>query len=143
MAHTSREDLLEKLRVAGEQTEGELAIQESTEEIMVIQRKGINLFVPAGEPTDYSPLITPEVADQLGIIGRDIVSGDRYRHAKSGGEYEIVGVGLNVVSGEATVAYRELSHTPAITWLRSHSGEDGWTVPTEISGMPSPRFIKV
>jgi hypothetical protein len=143
MAHTTREDLLEKLRVAGEQTEGELAIQESTEEIMVIQRKGINLFVPVGEPTDYSPLITPEMTSQMEIIGGELVTGDRYRHAKSGGEYEIVGVGLNAVSGEATVAYRELSHTPAITWLRSHSGEDGWTVSTEISGMPSPRFIKV
>ncbi|MFA6475770.1 MAG: hypothetical protein WCV88_06315 [Patescibacteria group bacterium] len=143
MAHTTREDLLEKLRLAGEQTDGELAIQESTEEIMVIQRKAINLFVPDGEPTDYSPLITPEMASQMEVIGREIVTGDRYKHTKSGGEYEIVGVGLNVVSGEPTVAYRELSHTPAITWLRTHSGEDGWIVPTEVSGLPAPRFTKV
>lgn len=143
MAHTTREELLEKLRVAGEQTEGDLVIQESTEEIMVIQRRAINLFVPVGEPTDYAPLITPELTSQLEVISAEVVTGDRYKHTKSGGEYEIVGVGLDVVSGEPTVAYLELSHSPPITWLRTHSGEDGWTVPTEISGVPAPRFTKI
>jgi hypothetical protein len=145
MAHTERDELLAKLN----EYQGE-AINERTEEIMLIRRigegdEGVSVFLSAGTNEIPADLMM-RMSEQKGVyddMKTAVRGGDKYRHTKSGGEYVIVAVGFNVVTGEMAVAYKELQHEPAITWIRSYNGTDGWTVPTEIDGQTVPRFTLV
>ena len=72
-----------------------------------------------------------------------VSKGEIWQHTESGGRYLIEGVAVDEGTEEVRIEYRELDHDPAITWLRSLDGEKGWITPTEINGMPAPRFTKI
>lgn len=67
----------------------------------------------------------------------------KYRHTKTGGEYLVLGLGINEKSEEVSVIYQELSHPEKIVWIRALEGDDGWSTPTEINGELVPRFTKI
>ena len=69
--------------------------------------------------------------------------GETWIHTKTGGRYIIESVGIHEEEEAVQIGYRELDHEPAITWYRFFDIRDGWIVPTEIAGMPAPRFTKV
>jgi hypothetical protein len=69
--------------------------------------------------------------------------GAKYRHTKTGGEYLVLGLGINEKTEEVSVIYQELSHPEQLIWIRSFDGEDGWQTPTEINGQQISRFTKI
>ena len=80
-----------------------------------------------------------KLADALKVV----CPGQKWRHTKSGGEYTIVSVGINEATEEIVVVYKELSHEPPITWIRTFDTGDGWIEPTEIGGKPAARFTRM
>jgi len=141
MAHTERAVLLQNLQTAQQQTTDALVINERTEKILrSVIVDGISVFLSINAEI---PEISQAEKERIEKIGQEIVVGGKYQHVKSGGEYQITAVGLDAENGEPSIAYQELNHQPPITWLRSYACEDGWSIPTDINGVPSPRFVEI
>lgn len=149
MAHTSHEILVEKVNQAKKRVRAQLVIDEKTENLMFID-SSFNVMVPYTvlSPVDGAKNFDPGVVDsdkikELLTAEIRIPAGSRYQHTKTGGIYSVVGVGLNTVNNEPSIIYQEESYNPPLTWSRSYSGEEGWIVPTDIDGLPSPRFTRI
>jgi hypothetical protein len=66
-----------------------------------------------------------------------------YQHTKTGGRYLVENLGIGENDEEVNVIYKEFNHPGNITWIRSLTGPNGWTTPTEIDGQFVPRFTKI
>ena len=84
-----------------------------------------------------------ELLRKLEVATAIIKKDEVWQHTKTKGRYVIIGIGINEGNEDIQVEYRELDHEPPITWHRSFDGKDGWIVPTEIEGLPAPRFTKI